>query len=95
MMQAPSMDVRKSWLPVLHTSTQGGKIDYFERNRSWILLLLSLLIVSLSAGLVYGWPHLRRQLQDDGSTLTEKQFGFIFTIGSWSTQGGRFFIGIL
>jgi LAT3 family solute carrier family 43 protein 3 len=86
---------RKSWLPVLHTSTQGGKNNYFERNRSWILLLLSLLIVSLSAGLVYGWPHLRRQLQDDGSTLTEEQFGLIYTIGSWSTQGGRFFIGIL
>jgi len=86
---------RKSWLPVLHTATQGDNNNYFERNRSWILLLLSLVIVSLSGGLVYGWPLLRRQLQDDGSTLTEKQFGLIYTIGSWSTQGGRFFIGIL
>ena len=86
---------RKSWLPVLHTATQGDNNNFFERNRSWILLLLSLVIVSLSGGLVYGWPLLRRQLQDDGSTLTEKQFGLIYTIGSWSTQGGRFFIGIL
>ena len=28
------------------------------------------------------------------SSLTEEQFGLIFTIGSWSTQGGRFFLGL-
>jgi LAT3 family solute carrier family 43 protein 3 len=44
--------------------------------------------------LVYGWPALRQQLQDDGSNLSEKNLGAIFTVGAWSTQGLRFFTGL-
>ena len=67
---------------------------YIKRYRSWVLLSLALLVVSVSSGLIYGWPALRLQLQEvDGSTLTEERFGLMYTIGSWSTQGGRFFLG--
>lgn len=65
-----------------------------HRCRSWILYLLSFVLTSLAAGLVYGWPALRQQLQDDGSLLSEKSLGGIFTVGAWTTQGGRFFVGI-
>ena len=36
----------------------------------------------------------RQQLQDDGSELSEKALGAVFTVGAWSTQGGRFFTGL-
>jgi hypothetical protein len=65
---------------------------YQQIYRPGVLYGLTFVVVSASAGLVYGWPALRRNLlEDDGSTLTENQFGVIFTVGSWSTQGGRFF----
>ena len=67
--------------------------DYLYRR--WILYLLSLLITATSAGLVYGWPVLRRILmQNDETNLSEKTFGAIFTAAAWMTQGGSFFFGI-
>jgi LAT3 family solute carrier family 43 protein 3 len=62
--------------------------------RSWILYAFSFLCTSLVAGLAYGWPTLRQQLQYDGSNLSEKTLGAIFTVGAWSTQGSRFFAGL-
>jgi LAT3 family solute carrier family 43 protein 3 len=62
--------------------------------RSWVLYALSLLCTTLVAGLAYGWPTLRQQLQDDGSNLSEKTLGAIFTVGAWSTQCSRFFTGL-
>jgi len=63
--------------------------------RKWSLFALSFLTVSLCAGLVYGWPALRRNLRDvGGSTLSEQTLGGIFTAGAWSTQGGRFGFGL-
>ena len=59
-----------------------------------MLFALAFVIVSLCAGLVYGWPALRRNLVEDGSTLSEEKFGAIYTAGSWSTQGGRFLFGL-
>ena len=68
---------------------------YKEKYRRWVLYGLTFLLVSVSAGNVYGWPALRRHLiENDGSTLTEKQLGVVFTVGSWATQGGRFFVGL-
>ena len=63
-------------------------------KRKWIFFIFAFLSVSLAAGLVYGWPALRQDLRDDGSTLSEKELGAIFTAGSWSTQGGRFLTGV-
>lgn len=65
-----------------------------QEARRWILFSFSFLCVSLVAGLVYGWPALRQQILADGSDLTEKQLGAIFTVGAWSTQGGRFLTGL-
>ena len=62
--------------------------------RRWTLFSFSFLCVSLVAGVVYGWPALRQQLLRDGSELTEKQLGAVFTVGAWSTQGGRFLTGL-
>eukprot|EP00529_Nitzschia_sp_RCC80_P018418 CAMPEP_0113503782 /NCGR_PEP_ID=MMETSP0014_2-20120614/34355_1 /TAXON_ID=2857 /ORGANISM="Nitzschia sp." /LENGTH=502 /DNA_ID=CAMNT_0000398827 /DNA_START=147 /DNA_END=1655 /DNA_ORIENTATION=+ /assembly_acc=CAM_ASM_000159 len=68
---------------------------YKEKYRRWVLYGLTFVLVSVSAGTVYGWPALRRHLiENDGSTLTEKQLGVVFTVGSWATQGGRFFVGL-
>ena len=51
--------------------------------------------VALSAGLVYGWPALRRTLVvNEQSSLTEAQFGMIFTAGSWSNLSAQFFAGL-
>jgi len=62
--------------------------------RRWILFSFSFLCISLVAGVVYGWPALRQQILSDGSDLTEKQLGAVFTVGAWSTQGGRFVTGL-
>ncbi len=62
--------------------------------RRWILYVFCFVTVSMASGVVYGWPALRRQLQEDGSTLEESTLGAIFTVGAWSTQGGRFFVGL-
>ena len=62
--------------------------------RRWVLYVFCFATVSTAAGIVYGWPALRRQLQADGSTLDESSLGAIFTVGAWSTQGGRFFVGL-
>lgn len=62
--------------------------------RRWTLFSFSFLCVSLVAGLVYGWPALRQQIIGDGSELTEKQLGAIFTVGAWSNQGGCFVTGL-
>jgi LAT3 family solute carrier family 43 protein 3 len=66
----------------------------FEQRKG-LLLIFSCINAALSAGLVYGWPALRRSLvANEHSTLTESQLGLVFTVGSWSVQGGRFFIGL-
>lgn len=65
-----------------------------SETRRWVLFSFSFICVSLVAGLAYGWPALRQQLLSDGSDLTEKQLGAVFTIGAWSTQGGRFITGM-
>jgi hypothetical protein len=85
-------------------ATQLSTYDcYTKYYCSWTLYVLSFALSSLAAGLIYGWPALRAQLvyeregQDGNSTakLSKKERGMmIFTIGSWSTQGGRFFMGI-
>jgi LAT3 family solute carrier family 43 protein 3 len=63
-------------------------------SRRWILYIFCFFTVSTAAGVVYGWPALRKQLQEDGSDLDESTLGAIFTVGAWSTQGGRFFSGM-
>ena len=64
-------------------------------SSSTLYYIFFFLTVSISSGLVYGWPALRRNLvTDHRSTLSEKQLGVIFTIGSWSTQGGCWFSGM-
>lgn len=65
-----------------------------QLERRWMLFWFAFGCTSLVSGVVYGWPALRRQLQEDGSTLTEAQLGVVYTVGSWSTQGGRFFTGL-
>mgnify|MGYP005844322991 CR=1 FL=1 len=67
----------------------------FRRYRRWVLYIYAFFTVSLVAGTVYGWPGLRRKLREEGSTLSEEQLGAIYTVGAWSTQGVRFFTGLL
>ena len=65
-----------------------------EQRRS-LLLIFSVVTIALSSGLVYGWPTLARSLvKNEQCTLTESQLGLIYTMGSWTTQGGRFFAGL-
>jgi len=59
-----------------------------------ILFAFSFVTVSLASGLVYGWPSLRRNLVNNNGSLNENDLGLAFTMGAWSTQGGRFFFGI-
>jgi LAT3 family solute carrier family 43 protein 3 len=65
-----------------------------EERRRWILYVFGFSCTFIIAGAVYGWPAFRQQLKDEGTTLTEKQLGAIFTVGSWSTLGGSFLTGL-
>lgn len=64
------------------------------KDKAIHLYLFAFITVSLSSGLVYGYPQLRNNLLDNGSTLTESQLGIVYTVGSWTVHGGRFFSGI-
>ena len=59
-----------------------------------ILYAFAFITVSLSSGLVYGYPHLRTNLIANGSILSESQLGIVYTVGSWTVQGGGFFAGL-
>jgi len=63
-------------------------------KRNVLLFTFAFIIISLSSGLIYGYPHLRKNLIENGTSLTESQLGIAYTAGSWSTQGGRFFFGL-
>ena len=76
-------------------STNDNSCSFFPGSRRCILYVFSFLCTSLTAGVVFGWPALRQQLQEDGSELSEKTLGAIFTAGSWSIFGGRFFTGLV
>jgi LAT3 family solute carrier family 43 protein 3 len=65
-----------------------------EERRRWILFIFCFSCVCIIAGAVYGWPALRQQLKDEGTDLTEKQLGAIFTVGAWSTLGGSVLTGL-
>eukprot|EP00979_Chaetoceros_neogracilis_P000049 scaffold17_cov259-Chaetoceros_neogracile.AAC.1 len=65
-----------------------------KQNDRKLLLAFAFVTISLAPGLVYGWPALRRLLVEEGTALIEKEIGAIFTVGSWSAQGGMFLSGI-
>lgn len=66
-------------------------------GRKWELYCTSFLTVAFGAGLINGWPALRRQLiseNQSSSALSEKSLGFIFTVGSWSNIAFRILFGL-
>ena len=75
-------------------SPHSQKEETGKTNGPTYLVLFAFLTISLASGLVYGWPTLRRLLVEEGTSMTEKDLGGIFTVGSWCTQGGRFLSGI-
>ena len=87
---APRSVFGKSWMPSMPSDD-----PKMEQRRRRGLFSFAFFTVSMSAGLVYGWPSLRRNLVNaEGSTIDEKTLGLIFTLSSWSTQGGRFLFGL-
>ena len=72
-----------------------GNMEGFYLDRKWLLYILGLTVISVSAGIVYGWPILRRQLLDEGGGLSEAQLGLIYTAGAVSSNAGRFFTGMI
>lgn len=76
------------------STSNPNKESTYSGARRWVLYAVCFVSISMMAGLVYGWPALRQQLQKDGSTLSESTLGAIFTVGAWSIQGGRFFVGL-
>ena len=61
----------------------------------WLLYSLGFVVISVSSGVVYGWPVLRRQLIDEGGGLSEAELGAIYTAGAVSANAGRFFTGMI
>eukprot|EP00928_Gymnodinium_smaydae_P042338 TRINITY_DN28525_c0_g2_i2.p1 TRINITY_DN28525_c0_g2~~TRINITY_DN28525_c0_g2_i2.p1 ORF type:complete len:468 (+),score=57.61 TRINITY_DN28525_c0_g2_i2:41-1444(+) len=74
-----------------------------------IYVITAFSLIALMGGAVYGWPSMRTMLLRDqilyssdcngltqGETCEPQElaFGFIFTVGAWSNQGGRLFVGI-
>jgi len=69
------------------------------------------MLIGFMGGAVYGWPSMRQILLREGAMLPpdcdgaavadavcdnqEVSLGLVFTVGSWSNQGGRFFVGIV
>mmetsp|Transcript_21856 Transcript_21856/g.43837 ORF Transcript_21856/g.43837 Transcript_21856/m.43837 type:complete len:457 (+) Transcript_21856:117-1487(+) len=78
----------------MYVPSSNRRAQITEDQRAKILYSFAFVTVSLSSGLVYGWPALRRNLVSAGTPLSENQLGAIFTLSSWSTQGGRLFFGI-
>jgi len=97
-------DPSRSSKPATATGTRERSSDAFRtRYRRWILLAFAVTVVSSTAGLIYGWPALRARLVRDAVAsagaaiappLSEEKLGLVFTVGSWSTQGGRFATGL-
>ncbi len=76
------------------TNLKNGKPSLVQSHGKELLLyLFAFITVSLSSGLIFGYPHLRNNLLANGSDLTESELGIMYTVGSW-TQGGRFFSGL-
>ncbi len=66
-----------------------------NRNSPCLLYLFAFTAISLSSGLVYGFPHLRNNLlYYSGSVLSESQLGIVYTVGSWSNLAARLGFGI-
>jgi len=102
-LQPPIHEIEEEHLPpasplppttTITTATAATTTDITIIHNRWILFAFAFGSTSLVAGAIYGWPALRRQLQQDGTTLSESQLGAIYTVGSWSAQGGRFFTGV-
>ena len=74
--------------------TREEKIQPRTSHQRWVLLVFCIVCTSLASVVIFGWPALRRQLRDDGSTINEEKFGAMYTIAVWSAQGGRVFSGL-
>ncbi len=68
-----------------------------KRNRTkWILFMFSLAVNMLMGGLIYGFNGLRRNLlEKEGSTLSEQDFGLVFTVASSFNLVSGFIFGLL
>ena len=66
------------------------------KQHSALQFVFAFVSIASSAGLVYGWPALRRNLLQDKNEniLSEEILGAIFTVGSWATLGGSFLTGL-
>jgi len=66
------------------------------KQHSALQFVFAFVSIASSAGLVYGWPALRRNLLQDKNEniLSEEMLGAIFTVGSWATLGGSFLTGL-
>ena len=67
---------------------------YRSGHERWILVVFCIICTSLASGVIFGFPVLRRQLRDSGSTIAEDKFGAMYTMAAWSAQGGRVFSGL-
>jgi len=71
---------------------------------------MAVLSISTMGGVILGWPSMRAILRHDGvlaeacalgatagelCTDQELRFGLIYALASWSSQGGRFFVGVI
>merc|ERR1719352_705962 len=78
--------------------------------RNLLHAIAAFLAIAIMGGAVYGWPSMRPILRREGLLRSgpcenepadqacneqELSFGLIFTIGSWSNQGGRLVVGII
>ena len=71
--------------------------DRAKFRKSVCLFVFSFIAVSMTSGVAFGWPALRRHLIfEEGKTeWNERMLGIIFICGGWSTQGSRLFFGLL
>jgi MFS transporter, LAT3 family, solute carrier family 43, member 3 len=86
---------------MLHNGTQEQQQTCSARR--YILASYAFVTVSFVAGVVYGWPSLRKELLseannsgggDKAPSLSESQLGAAYTVGAWSSQGCRFLTGL-
>mmetsp|Transcript_22068 Transcript_22068/g.44251 ORF Transcript_22068/g.44251 Transcript_22068/m.44251 type:complete len:583 (-) Transcript_22068:214-1962(-) len=63
--------------------------------RKRILLVYSMIMVSIMGGLIYGFSLFKQNLVKEGSTLTEKEFGFVYGIASGGQLVSSFVFGLM
>jgi len=94
LLTATTLETAESHIKLHQTKSSKQERNRCVFERRWTLFLFSFLSTSSVAGVIYGWPALRQELIQEGSSLSEAQLGALYTAGCFSATVCRFFWGL-